>query len=147
MANNQNQTLVNRFFDEMCNQRKLAVADEIFSSGHKYTDPQIPAAAGPDGMKEVIQTYQNAFPDARWDVLETIVAGDAIVTRWTGSGTHKNELNGIAPTGKKAKVHGIWIHRIKDGKITESFNVWDTLSLLQQLGVVPVMEPEAANRN
>ena len=142
MATNLNQELVKRFFDEVCNQQHLQTANELFSAGHVYHDPQITAAPGPDGMKHVVQTYQNAFPDAHWHVVETIIAGDDIITRWKGTGTHKNELSGISPTDKKASVDGIWIHRIKNGKIAESWNVWDTLGLLQQLGVVPAMQPE-----
>ena len=145
MATHQSQSLVNRFFDEVCNQRKLSVANELVSSDYVYHDPQIPAAPGPDGIKKVVQTYQDAFPDAHWHVVETIVAGDDVITRWKGTGTHVNELNGIPPTGKKLSVDGIWIHRVKNGKIAESWNVWDTLGLLQQIGAVPAMEQEAAS--
>jgi predicted ester cyclase len=42
----------------------------------------------------------------------------------------------IAPTGKQVQVTGIWIHRLAGEKIVESWNVWDTLGMLQQLGVV-----------
>lgn len=139
MATNQNQTLVRRFFDEMCNQRKLNVADELFAPNHAYHDPQAPTGPGPEGVKQVISTYQTAIPDAHWNIVETIVADNVIVTRWEGSGTQKKELNGIPPTGKFVKVQGIWIHRFKDNKIVESWNAWDTLGMLQQLGVVPVM--------
>jgi hypothetical protein len=30
----------------------------------------------------------------------------------------------------------VWIHRIAGSKIAESWNVWDTLGMLKQLGVV-----------
>jgi hypothetical protein len=49
-------------------------------------------------------------------------AGDRVVTRWTGSGTHQAELMGIAPTGKQVMVTGIWIHRIAGDRIVESWN-------------------------
>ena len=62
-----------------------------------------------------------------------------MVTRWTGTGTHQGDLLGMAPTGKGAKVMGIWIHRLAGGKIVESWNVWDTLGMLQQLGVIPAL--------
>jgi steroid delta-isomerase-like uncharacterized protein len=142
MATQQDQELVKRFFDEVCNQQKLQVADVLFSNTHIYHDPQTPAAPGPDGMKEVIRTYQEAFAGATWHLIETIVADNDIITRWKGSGTHRKELNGIPPTGKNVTVDGIWIHRVKNGKIEESWNVWDTLGLLQQLGVVPAMQRE-----
>jgi steroid delta-isomerase-like uncharacterized protein len=147
MEPNQNETLVRRFFDEMCNQRKLNVADELFASNHAYHDPQAPTGPGPEGVKQVISTYQTAIPDAHWHVLETIIADNIIVTRWKGTGTHKKELNGIPPTGKSVSVEGTWIHRCKNGQIVESFNAWDTLGMLQQLGVVPVMRETAEQVN
>lgn len=139
METGQNQSLVRRFFDEMCNQRKLNVADELFASNHVYHDPQAPTGPGPGGVKQVISAYQAAFPDAHWHVLETIIADNVIVTRWKATGTQKKELNGIPATGKSVDVQGTWIHRVKNGKIAESYNVWDTLGMLQQLGIVPAM--------
>jgi SnoaL-like polyketide cyclase len=70
-------------------------------------------------------------------IEDQIAEGDTVVTRWTGTGTHQGDLLGMAPTGKPAKVMGIWIHRLAGGKIVESWNVWDTLGMLQQLGVIP----------
>ena len=139
-----NQALVTRFFDEMCNGRKLELADQLFAPTHVYHDPQTPTGPGPQGMKQVIATYQNAFADARWTVHEIIPAReDLVVTRWTGTGTHSGDLQGIAPTRKAVKVDGIWIHRIAGGKIVESWNHWDTLGLMQQLGVLPAMAQPA----
>jgi steroid delta-isomerase-like uncharacterized protein len=139
MASEQNKTLVHRFFAEVCNGRKLDVAEELFSADHTYHDPASPGIGpGPEGMKQLIGAYQTGFGDATWTVQETMEAGqDTVVTRWTGSGTHSGVLMGIAPTGKKVNVPGIWIHRIAGGRIVESWNVWDTLGMLQQLGVVP----------
>lgn len=60
-----------------------------------------------------------------------------MVVRWTGSGTHIGEVNGIAPTGEKVEVDAISIHRMAGGKIAETWEVWDTLGFLQQLGAIP----------
>jgi predicted ester cyclase len=46
---------------------------------------------------------------------------------------------GIPPTGKQVTVGGITISRLKDGKVIEEWTNWDTLGLLQQLGVIPEM--------
>jgi steroid delta-isomerase-like uncharacterized protein len=141
MSAEENKALAKRFFDDVCNARKLHVADELFSAGHTYTDPAIPGIPpGPEGQKVLIGTYQTAFPDAHWEVEEMLAAGDKVVTRWIGSGTHKAVLQGnppIPPTGKKVRVTGVWIHRISGGKIVETWNHWDMLGMLQQLGVIP----------
>jgi steroid delta-isomerase-like uncharacterized protein len=137
MSTEENKALSQRFFTEVCNSRNLDVADELFTAEHTYHDPFIPdAAPGPEGMKQVISVYHVAVPDAHWEVEEQIATEDTVVTRWTGSGTHQGDLNGIAPTGRSVKVTGIWIHRIVGDKIVESWNVWDNLGLLQQIGVV-----------
>jgi steroid delta-isomerase-like uncharacterized protein len=135
-----NKAIVSRFFEEVCNGRKLAVADEIFTTNHTYHDPSSPGIGpGPAGMKQLISTYQNAFADAHWFVDETLTAGDTVITRWTARATQTAELQGIPATGKKVEVPGIWIHRIAGGKIAESWNIWDTLGMLQQMGVVPAL--------
>jgi steroid delta-isomerase-like uncharacterized protein len=138
MSNEQNRALVQRFFAEVCNGRMLEVAEELFATDHRYHDPSSPdIGPGPAGMKQLIGAYHTGFGDAAWTVQETMDAGqDTVVTRWTGSGTHSGVLLGIVPTGKAVNVPGIWIHRIAGGKIVESQNCWDTLGMLQQLGVV-----------
>ncbi len=45
---------------------------------------------------------------------------------------------GIAPTENQLIFSGICIDRIIDGKIVEEWEEWDTLGMMQQLGVVPV---------
>ena len=46
---------------------------------------------------------------------------------------------GMAATGKQSTVTGITIDRIVDGRFVESWTNWDTLGLMQQLGVVPAL--------
>jgi steroid delta-isomerase-like uncharacterized protein len=139
MSPEANKTLTRRFFDEFCNGRRLEIGNELFAADHTYHDPFIPdVATGPEGVKHVISAYHKAFPDAHWAVEEQIAADDTVVTRWTGSGTHQAELSGLAATGRPVKVSGIWIHRIGGDKIVESWNNWDALGMLQQLGVVSI---------
>jgi steroid delta-isomerase-like uncharacterized protein len=134
----ENKALVRRFFDEVCNKRQLGLADQFFATNHAYHDPSSPwIGPGPQGMKELVGVYQSAFPDSHWQVEDMVDSGDTVVTRWTGRGTHSAELLGIAPTGRQVKVAGVWIHRFSGHQIAESWNVWDTLGMLQQLGAVP----------
>jgi predicted ester cyclase len=104
----QNVQLCRRFFEKICNKRQRAAADQLFAEGHVYHDPSGPGAtSGPAGMKDLMATYHNAVNDAIWDVHAMIDAGDIVVTRWTGRGTHTGELMGIAPTHRKVSIDGI----------------------------------------
>jgi steroid delta-isomerase-like uncharacterized protein len=130
------EAVVRRFYEEMCNGRRNELAPELFAADHRFHDPQVPAADGPQGVADAVSTYQESV-DGHWSIEELFSAGDRVVVRWVGSGTHVGEVNGIPPTGKAVRVDAISIHRMADGKIAESWEVWDTLGFLQQLGVVP----------
>jgi steroid delta-isomerase-like uncharacterized protein len=130
------EAVVRRFYEQMNNERKNELAPELFTDDHVMHDPQVPAGKGPQGMVDVVKTYQEGV-DGHWGIEEIFSTDDRVVVRWTGSGTHVGKVNGIPATGKKIKVDAITIHRMKDGKIAESWEVWDTLGFLQQLGVVP----------
>jgi steroid delta-isomerase-like uncharacterized protein len=130
------EAVVRRFYEQMNNERKNELAPELFTESHVMHDPQVPSGTGPQGMVDTVATYQTAV-DGHWNIEEIFSADDRVVVRWTGSGTHVAELNGIPPTGKKISVDAITIHRMESGKIAETWEVWDTLGFLQQLGVVP----------
>jgi steroid delta-isomerase-like uncharacterized protein len=138
MSADENKALARRFFDEFCTGRKLELADQLMTPDYVYHDPQVPNVSGPAGMAQAVATYQNGV-NGHWQIEELDAAeGDRVVVRWTGSGTHVGEMNGIPPTGKAVKVSAISLLRIQGGKIAENWTVWDTLGFLQQLGVVPM---------
>lgn len=82
--------------------------------------------------------YFKAFPDFNAEVEDLIAEGDRVVSRATVSGTHKDELMGIAPTGKHVTVKVICITRFADNKIIEDWELVDMFGMLQQLGVSPL---------
>lgn len=138
MSAEQNKAVARRWFDDVCNGRNRAAAHEIFTSDHKLHDPSSPGVPdGPEGMANLAAVYYTSFGDARWTVDEMVATDDVVVTRWGGAGTQTSELNGIPPTNRRVTVAGISYMKIRNGKIAESYQVWDTLGMLQQLGVVP----------
>jgi steroid delta-isomerase-like uncharacterized protein len=141
MSAQQNKETVLRFFNEVCNGRNLAAADQFFTPDSRYTDPSNPnVRPGPDGIRDVVGIYQGGFPDAYWHIDDVIAENDQVVVRWHGTGTHRNDLQGIPPTGNSVNVPGTWIFRLENGKVAESWDIWDTLVMLQQIGVVPAPE-------
>ena len=64
--------------------------------------------------------------------------------RWTGRGTHRGELQGIPPTGKRVEVPGSVFYRIVGGKIVEFRGLFNMMSLMQQLGVIPAPQQAEA---
>jgi steroid delta-isomerase-like uncharacterized protein len=142
MLTETNKALSRRFLEEVFNKGKLNVLDEIIAKDHVSTGPgTLPGLpTGPEGQKQLVTVYRNAYPDVHFTIDEQIAEGAKVVTRWTGRGTHKGELFGIPATGKSSTVTGIAVDRIANGKIAESWGIFDQFGMMQQLGVIPTPE-------
>jgi predicted ester cyclase len=75
-----------------------------------------------------------AFPDLKFEIDDIFAEGDRVVVRYTMVGTNQGSYMGAAPTGKKVSLNGICIYKIAGGRLVESWQVFDRLSLMQQLG-------------
>jgi predicted ester cyclase len=82
------------------------------------------------------KALQVGLPDIRVAIDDLIAEGDMAVKRWTASGTHTGELAGIAPTRRPVRFSGVSIYRFHDGRIAESWYVYDLFGLVQQLTAV-----------
>jgi len=133
-----NRAVVQRYFDEVWNQGKVEVLDELLAQdyvNHSSSIPNVPP--GPDGVKPIVFAMRRAFPDLRYRIDQLVVSPEAVAARVTLSGTHHGDFFGIAPTGKRFEVTQTNIERFRDGKIVDHWRNTDELSLLKQLGVVP----------
>jgi len=96
------------------------------------------AAAGKAGVLEFFRGLRAAFPDLRMDVEDLIVDGDKAVARFRFTGTHQGEFMGIPATRRTVDIRGIDIMRFDTaGLACEHWGVTDTMTMMQQLGVVP----------
>ena len=126
-----------RIFEEVWNRRNPAIIDELMAPDYVHHDVLSPEAFGLDGYKQFADRYLSAFPDLQMTIHDEVVTVDRIVTRWTATGTHDGDLPGLPRTGKKVSVTGITIARLSNGKFVESWNNWDALGMLRQLGAIP----------
>jgi len=138
MSIEENKKLIRFLIDECLNKGKLDLADKYFTPDYvSHIAGAPPGPPGPAVFKGVIAAWRGAFPDWHMTINELIAEGDKVCNRFTTTGTHKAPLWGIPPTNKPMTVNGIEIHRIKDGKVAESWICDDVPSIMQQLGVVP----------
>jgi steroid delta-isomerase-like uncharacterized protein len=139
MPAEQNLAAARRIMQEAWNEGRLAVIDELCAADcvdhdlSRHRDIQ-----GRDGSKQRIGRWRAAVPDMRVTVEDAFASGDEVVVRWTARGTHAGELLGVAPTGKVLEVSGMAIYRFDaEGRIVETWDHWDYLGFMQQLGKVP----------
>ncbi|MGH3085896.1 MAG: ester cyclase [Rubrobacteraceae bacterium] len=145
MSAEENKAAARRFFVDAFGEGKLEVLDEILAADAVAHDPANPQyTGGSESAKGLVSMYRSAFPDLRFEIDDMISEGDMVATRWTASGTHEGDLPDIPATGRRSTVSGITIDRFEGGKVTESWTNWDTLGMLQQLGVIPAPETAEA---
>lgn len=89
-----------------------------------------------DEFRDYLQATYDAFPDFSVTFEDVIGEDDTVVVRYTGTGMHEGDYEGIEPTGKTVTVSGMRIARLDGGKVAEVWGEHDDLGLLVQLGVV-----------
>jgi steroid delta-isomerase-like uncharacterized protein len=134
MTTETNKALVLRFVDEFWNKGNLRSADELMTSDAAILQPEVGGVAG---LKAFNTTIRTAFPDWHSTAEELIAEDDRVAERWTGRGTHRGAFQGIPSSGRQVAVPGVVFYRIRDGRISEFRGSFDTLSMLQQLGIAP----------
>jgi steroid delta-isomerase-like uncharacterized protein len=98
---------------------------------------------GREGARQALTTMFQAFPDVHIKIEELIASGDHIVSRVIVSGTHKGTFAGIAATNKHVSWHSCNVVQVKDGKVIRSRIYSDNISLMRQLGVLPMSKATA----
>jgi steroid delta-isomerase-like uncharacterized protein len=136
-----NREVVRAFIEEVLNQGRFERMSDLVKEDFIELDPLPGQQQGREGLKAVLMEMKSAFPDIHWVILEMIAEGDKVATRFTWSGTHRDQFLGIPATGKSVEVKGVVIDRLEAGKMADSRILMDTLGLMQQLGVLPAPAP------
>jgi steroid delta-isomerase-like uncharacterized protein len=95
-------------------------------------------APGKEGTKAFFRGFIAAFPDLRFAAEDVLSSGDKAVARAIATGTNDGAFMGMPATGKTISVQLIDIIRFgDDGLAYEHWGVFDSMKMMQQLGVVP----------
>ena len=139
----QPKAVVERFFYEAINERKLEILQEIISPDFRGNILEYEGTSNTrEEITEMLGRVFIAFPDYHQVIHDWIVEGEKVVARWTTTGTHEGPYNGIAPTGKVIHEHGIDIFRVVNGQIVEHWVELDILGIFKQMEAVTVHRDE-----
>ena len=126
-----------RFFEEMWSKGNFAILGELVAPDYLDHDAPATSPRGPEGLRQEVTRFRNAFSDLRFTVEDMVAEGDKVATRITATGTHDGDLPGLPRTGKSATIGGIVITRYENGKAAEAWVRFNFLSLYRQLGAMP----------
>ena len=125
--------VIARRYVDVWNQHDPAALDTVFAATAVRHDP----ATGIESIRAIMQSLLTAFPDLLLTIDQELADEDCAILRWTATGTHNGDFQGIPPTGKPINVKGTSVYQCADGKMIAEHSIWDALGMLKQLGVIP----------
>lgn len=134
----QNKALVRRYLSALA-EGNMAVVDELVAPDH-VCDFGNMKTNNRDEYKQFLATFVGAFPDLSVKIESQVAEGDMEVHRWTGRATHQGEFLGVPPTGKQVEFSATFTSRIANGKIVEEWGIMDVMSIMQQIGALPMSQ-------
>jgi predicted SnoaL-like aldol condensation-catalyzing enzyme len=125
MTVEQNKAIVNRIWQEIFNEGKLHLIDDLYDANYVYHGPGCQELKGTEGLKKYKAELRTIFPDVHFSLEIVIAEGDKVASHWTMRATYK-------PNNKQVTLKGIIISRIVDGKCVEDWEIFDRLSAAEQ---------------
>ena len=126
-----NKAVARRVFDEIFNQGKFQVADEIYAPDfvnhglHRDFSLQVDQAA--------VHWEKQALPDLKMTVDLMVAEDDLVTVVWTFHCTNTAAASPLPATGVKIELRGITVWRIVDSRIREEWTSFDNLGILRQV--------------
>jgi predicted ester cyclase len=142
MSLDDSKQLIQRLYEEGINRHDAAAAAAFYTPDALNHGRRV----GREGMRAVFEALFSTFPDFHYAIDDSTAEDDRVVCKVTMSGTHLGQptleqaftgmLTGVAPTGKKVRVHQFHLFRVSEGGIRAHEAVRDDLSMLLQLGLL-----------
>lgn len=139
MSSEANKAVIRRWWEAINQGNADAIIDEVYAADYVLHDPSQPEpVVGTQGVHEFIANVGAAFPDLHVTIDDLVTEGDRVVQRLTARGMHQGEFLGVPASGNDVSIWLIVISRMAGGKVAEEWQLIDALTLMQQIGAVPV---------
>jgi steroid delta-isomerase-like uncharacterized protein len=135
-AQEQNKQVVRQFFEAADRQDIDRMGQLVSSTNYSFHFPGMPPMDW-NTHKQFFTAFTSSFPDLCHEIVELVAEEDKVAVRFNVTGTHKGELQGIPPTGKKVSFGAMDFITLMNGKIAEDWLSVDMMGLMQQIGAIP----------
>src|SRR5215213_4873761 len=122
-------------FDEIINEGRLELIDELFDPG--FTSETQQGTLDREGFREFVVGWRAGFSDLRCDVGDLVAEGDRVAWSVRATGTHSGEFLGIPATGRPVDFESLNIGEFREGRGYRHKVLKDLPALLAQLGMAP----------
>ncbi|MCC7228786.1 MAG: ester cyclase [Fimbriimonadaceae bacterium] len=80
--------------------------------------------------------FLDTFPDCVFHIEDIVSEGDSACIRFRVDGTHLGDAFGGPATGNRMSITGLTFVKVRNGKFVESWDNYDKLQLMRQIGLV-----------
>jgi steroid delta-isomerase-like uncharacterized protein len=130
-------TLVTRYFEEVWNQGRVEVLDDLLTPDYRNHTPSIPnPRPGAADLKPIVAAMRAGIPDLHYEILDLVATPHKVAVHVRVTGTHTGTLFGIPATGRAIDVRQMQIEWLENGRIAQHWRVTDELALMRQIGVL-----------
>ncbi|MBD2677606.1 MULTISPECIES: ester cyclase [Nostoc] len=131
MSNIENNKIIARRWIELISEHNIEDICEMTAPNWKMHGGLPGLSPGPDGVRQLFASFGDI--DQKWTIEDVIAEADKVVVRATNTCTQESFF-GIPARGRQQTFTATFIHRIVDGKITETWRNADDLGRVLQLG-------------
>jgi predicted ester cyclase len=118
------------------NEKDMASCMSYYALDHQIRSRQV--GAGREHIERFLSSMHEAWSDLRIVVDHAVAEDDWVAGRCTTTAVHSKAVMGVAPTQRRIQATFWDMHRFNaEGKIVETWNLMDSLAIMQQLGLVP----------
>lgn len=133
MLTHESKEIARRYFTHWLASKGLGPT-ELFDREYRFHDPNNPNGLNLDEYRNYTIKFFQAFPNAQFTIADVVAEGDKVVTHYRVHATQAAEwISNIPITGKSFTIEGFELHRIKDGRITEQWSLFDQAGTFRQL--------------
>jgi predicted ester cyclase len=128
--------LLTRMFEEIINQGRLEVVDELFAEDYVDHGP-LGDVHGREAFKALVAQWRSAVPDVHCELENILSEGDLAGWIVRTTGTHTGDDLGFPATGVRFETVSANVGRFRDGLAAEHWSEQGMLPMLMQVGILP----------
>jgi len=107
----------------------------FYSADHEVKSKQ--SEKGRDGIQKFLEGLHQMWPDIQITVEHLVAEDNWVMGRSVATATHSQVVLGVQPTNKKITATFWDLHLFdEDGLIIETWNLMDSLAIMQQIGLL-----------
>jgi len=129
-----NKRIVREFVQNVFNDHNADRARDYLAAEAKWHGGILGTFEGRENFTALLRGFLAAFPDLHATEQDMAAEGDLVAVRFVVEATHKGDLLGIPPTGRRVRWDAVDVYRIVNGKVVEEWASDDMAAILHQVG-------------